>query len=132
MFVNINHSFCSCSDHEDDNESLSLITEGQIVFDASDNEECESTKSESDDDNEPSDRPSQLNKPQAAASSQSVVDEEKCIAFSSCLEQLAQTTVPSTCPKRGCCKQITTNTMQKGTSVWIFWVSKLKLHYIFN
>ena len=91
------------------------------MYDASE-EECESTTSESDDESESIDELSQLNKLQMASSSQSVVEEAKCIAFSSSLELLAQTRVPSICPKKNCSQVVTSITTQKGTASWITWV----------
>ena len=121
----------SGSDHEDDDENLHLITEGELVYGASDEEE-ETAKSDSDDDSESNNRPGQLYKPQMASSSQSVVEEGKCIAFSSSLELLAQTTVPSICPKKNCSQIVTSTNTQKGTALWITWVSQYEILIFFT
>ena len=91
------------------------------MFDASD-DECDSTKSEDDDESEPNHGPYVFNKLPVASSSESVVEEAKCIAFSSCIKELAQTSVPLVCPRKDCSATVTSTTKQKGTALRVTWV----------
>ena len=126
IYVHIVFSL-NCSDHDEDEMDLVTAGEGELVFDIP-CEEGDDAELEGQDDvpfSEMEDLQKRLSVGHApiVTDAEAVLNDMRCIAFASCLENLINTRVSDMCPVKGCGSKVDPRFTQSGTAMFIDWVS---------